>query len=109
MGPEGAGKHSVFASALDALQAKMKTDVVTIFCNAQTNAAHIIQKLSQICLKASNNRGRILKPKNCQRLILYLKDINLPKPDKYETIQLIAFLQQMVTHQGFYDANLEFL
>lgn len=53
--------------------------------------------------------GRILKPKNCQRLILYLKDINLPKPDKYNTIQLIAFLQQMVTHKGFYDSNLEFI
>ncbi len=38
-----------------------------------------------------------------------MKDINLPKPDKYQTIQLIAFLQQIITHRGFYDDNLEFV
>lgn len=42
-------------------------------------------------------------------MILYLKDINLPKPDKYDTIQLIAFLQQIVCYKGFYDDNLEFV
>lgn len=41
--------------------------------------------------------------------MLYLKDINLPKPDKYQTIQLIAFLQQIISHRGFYDENLEFV
>lgn len=41
--------------------------------------------------------------------MLYLKDINLPKPDKYQTIQLIAFLQQLITYRGFYDDNLEFV
>ena len=49
------------------------------------------------------------RPRECQRLIIYLKDINLPKPDKYNTIQLIAFLQQIVCYKGFYDDNLEFL
>lgn len=38
-----------------------------------------------------------------------MKDINLPKPDKYNTIQLIAFLQQIVCYKGFYDENLEFV
>ncbi|CAE7880984.1 DYH1B, partial [Symbiodinium sp. KB8] len=36
-------------------------------------------------------------------------DINLPQPDKYNTCPLIAFLQQLVTFNGFYDENLEFL
>jgi len=51
----------------------------------------------------------VYRPKECQRLIVYLKDINLPKPDKYETIQLISFLQQIVCYKGFYDTNLEFV
>jgi dynein heavy chain 2 len=38
-----------------------------------------------------------------------LKDINLPKPDKYDTIQLISFLQQIVCYKGFYDKNLDFV
>ena len=62
-----------------------------------------------MCLKGTNAQGRILKPKNSQRLILYLKDINLPKPDKYGTISLIAFLEAMISHKGFYDEHLEFI
>jgi ribose 1,5-bisphosphokinase PhnN len=45
VGPEGAGKHSVFTYALEVLQSNVKTQVVTIYCNAQTNAIQIIQKL----------------------------------------------------------------
>ena len=33
----------------------------------------------------------------------------MPKPDKYNTIQVISFLQQLVTYKGFYDDNLEFI
>jgi hypothetical protein len=43
------------------------------------------------------------------RLVLYLKDINLPRPDMYDTCQLIAFLQQIITFDGFYNEELEFL
>ena len=50
-----------------------------------------------------------MRPKDSERLILYLKDLNLPKPDKYDTIQLIAFLQQLITYNGFYDDRLEWV
>ena len=53
--------------------------------------------------------GRLFRPKDGARVVLYLKDINLPKPDKYETAELAAFLQQLVTYQGFYDKNLDFV
>ncbi len=43
----------------------------------------------------STNTGRVYRPKDSERLILYLKDINLPKPDKWGTSQMIAFLQQV--------------
>ena len=58
-------------------------------------------------MSISTNTGRVYKPKDCERLILYLKDINLPKPDKWGTSQLVAFLQQVITYNGFYDKNLE--
>ncbi|KAL4829789.1 hypothetical protein H8958_009079 [Nasalis larvatus] len=48
-------------------------------------------------------------PKDCERLVLYLKDINLPKLDKWGTSTLVAFLQQVLTYQGFYDENLEWV
>jgi len=37
----------------------------------------------------------VLRPRDCEHLVLYLKDINLPKPDKWGTSQTIAFLQQV--------------
>ena len=43
----------------------------------------------------STNTGKVYRPKDSERLILYLKDVNLPKPDKWGTSQLIAFLQQV--------------
>jgi len=81
-----------------------------MYCNSQTNANHVIQKLYQICAKTNSGSGKILRPKDCARQVLYLKDINLPKPDKYQTIQLASFLQQVISHKGFYDpGNLEFV
>ena len=62
----------------------------------------------QFCVAVNGAQGRIYRPKGARRLILYLKDINLPKPDKYNTSQIIAFLQQVVMHKGFYDEDLEF-
>ena len=43
--------------------------------------------------------GLMLRPRDGGRVVLYLKDINLPKPDKYETAELVAFLQQLVTYK----------
>ena len=71
------------------------TQVATIHCNAQTSPIHILQKLAQTCMTISTNTGRVYRPKDCERLVLYLKDINLPKPDKWGTSQLVAFLQQV--------------
>lgn len=45
----------------------------------------------------STNTGKVYRPKDSERLIFYLKDINLPKPDKWGTSQLISFLQQVIT------------
>ena len=42
------------------------------------------------------------------KLVLFLRDINLPKADKYGTSQVMAFLQQLLTYQGFYN-KLEFV
>ena len=100
VGPEGCGKSMLLRHAFSV---KMKNvEVATINCNAQTSAIHVIQKLQQSCSVATASHGRVYRPKS-EKLILYLKDINLPKPDKYDTMQLIAFLQQLILFDGFYD------
>ncbi|KAI6079846.1 Cytoplasmic dynein 2 heavy chain 1 [Aix galericulata] len=106
VGPEGCGKGMLLRYAFSQLRS---TQIATIHCSAQTTSQHLVQKLSQTCIVISTNTGRVFRPKDCERLVLYLKDINLPKPDKWGTITLVAFLQQVLTYQGFYDENLEWV
>lgn len=106
IGPDGCGKHLVLKQCFSQLRS---TQVATVHCSAQTNPNNIIQKLAQTCIQLSSINGRVYKPKECENLILYLKDINLPKPDKWGTSQLITFLQQLITYNGFYDDSLEFI
>jgi dynein heavy chain 2 len=109
VGPEGCGKAMVLEDCFSRLRS---TAVASVSCSAQTTASNVIQKLAQCCGPPQSTAGsahRVLRPKDAERLVLYLKDINLPKPDKYDTIQLIAFLQQLLTYGGFYDDAQEFI
>ena len=74
------------------------TQVAILHCSAQTSPIHVIQKLNQSCIQVSSTNGRTYRPKDCENLILYVKDINLPKLDKWGTSQLIEFLQQVGNH-----------
>ncbi|XP_029136209.2 dynein cytoplasmic 2 heavy chain 1 [Labrus bergylta] len=106
VGPEGCGKGMLLRFALSRLRS---TQVAVVHCSAQTTSRHVLQKLSQTCLMLSSNTGRVFRPKDCENLVLYLKDINLPKPDKWGTSNLTAFLQQVLTYKGFYEENLEWV
>ena len=105
-GPEGCGKTLLLEHLFRSIAG---CSVVSINCSAETCAAHVIQKLNDSCQCLSTPKGRVFRPKEGERLILFLKDINLPRPDRYDTIQLIAFLQQLITYRGFYDDGLEWV
>ncbi|XP_026994578.2 cytoplasmic dynein 2 heavy chain 1 isoform X2 [Tachysurus fulvidraco] len=106
VGPEGCGKGMLLRYVFSRLRS---TQVAVIHCSAQTTSRHVLQKLTQTCVCISSNTHRVYRPRDCERLVLYLKDINLPKPDKWGTSNLIAFLQQVLTYQGFYDESLEWV
>ena len=93
VGPEGCGKELLLRYTFEQ---QRSVQVALIHCSAQTSAVHVIQKLSQACMVISTNTGRVYRPRDSERLIVYLKDLNLPKPDKWGTSQLIAFLQQVL-------------
>eukprot|EP00796_Vickermania_ingenoplastis_P004422 gene4422-3221_t len=105
VGPEGCGKTMLLSNLFASTTG---TRVATINCSAQTEAAHVIQKLKQTCQMLNSNKGKTLRPKE-ERLVLLLKDLNLPKPDKYGTVQLHSLLQQMILYNGFYDSDLEWV
>ena len=107
VGPEGCGKSLLLTHLFNTV---LKTSSVsTLHCNSQTTAEHVIQRIEQSCVEQTSNTGRVLRPRSGDRLVLYLKDINLPKPDMYNTCMLIAFLQQLITFNGFYNEQLEFV
>ncbi|KAG1684369.1 Cytoplasmic dynein 2 heavy chain 1 [Nymphon striatum] len=106
VGPEGCGKSLVLQHCFQQIRS---TQVATIHCSAETSPEHILQKLLHVCMVINTNTGRVYRPKDSERLILYMKDLNLPKPDSWGTCQLIAFLHQLVTYNGFYDTNLEWV
>lgn len=109
VGPEGCGKNLLIQTALTEFKQSTRTTVKTIHCNSQTKSTELISKLEECCNKSASLYGPVLRPKDCNRLIIYLKDINLPRPDEYNSIELISFLQQLLTHKGFYDSSLEFM
>lgn len=57
----------------------------------------------------SSASGRLLKPKEKPNLVFYIKALNVVKPDKWGTCELIAFLEQLLTYEGYYDENLEWI
>jgi dynein heavy chain 2 len=106
VGKEGCGKSLLLEASIQELERAEKCKLVTLHCNRETKASLIIQKLYQTCQKATSANGKVLRPLNCSRQIFVLKEVNLPKPDKYNTIELITFLQSLIAHEGFYDHNL---
>ncbi|KPI88248.1 putative dynein heavy chain [Leptomonas seymouri] len=106
VGPEGCGKSMLLNNLFSHTS---NTRVASVNCSAQTEAVHVIQKLKQTCSMFNSNQGKVLRPKEAERLILLLKDLNLPKPDKYGTVQLHSLLQQLVLYNGFYDSDLEWV
>lgn len=107
VGPEGCGKGALLDYCFKRI---MGVQVAVVNCSAQTSAANVVQKLVQVCGKpVTTTSGKALRPPDNTRVILYLKDLNLPRPDKYNTCQLISFLQQLIAHHGYYDENLDFI
>ncbi|XQJ30746.1 dynein heavy chain, putative [Leishmania guyanensis] len=106
VGPEGCGKTMLLNNLF---MNTPSTRVASLNCSAHTEAIHVIQKLKQTCSLFTSNQGKVLRPKEAERLILLLKDLNLPKPDRYGTVQLHSFLQQLILYNGFYDTELEWV
>uniref|UniRef100_A0A158PNV8 Cytoplasmic dynein 2 heavy chain 1 (inferred by orthology to a C. elegans protein) n=1 Tax=Anisakis simplex TaxID=6269 RepID=A0A158PNV8_ANISI len=105
-GPDGCGKETLLRHCFET---DTNSQLAVLHCNAQTSAEQLIQVLTQHCVHASSTSGRVLKPKDKPNLIVYLKSINLVKPDKWGCCELIAFVQQLLTYQGFYDEKLEWI
>ena len=110
-GPEGCGKNLLARHSTNRLQDEfdLTFNVAVLHCNARTSSKDVLQELRQFCSITTGTTGRIYRPEEGRRLVFYMKDINLPSPDKYGTSEIVMFLSQVVMHNGFYDDDLEFV
>ncbi|XP_046395709.1 cytoplasmic dynein 2 heavy chain 1 [Ischnura elegans] len=106
VGPAGCGKSTLLKYCFNQLRS---TEVAVIHCSAQITPQHVLQKLSHVCMAISNPSGRVYRPRSTESLILYFKDLHMVKPDNWGTSMLIAFLEQVISCNGFHDKNLEWI
>eukprot|EP00796_Vickermania_ingenoplastis_P008408 gene8408-5889_t len=106
VGPEGCGKSAILKHCLLGYETYRST---FISCSSQTTSSQVIQKLENSCSLFTTSSGRVLRPKDGDRLVLVLQNVNLPKPDKYGTVELHSFIQQLVLYHGFYNKDLEWI
>ncbi|EAN79214.1 dynein heavy chain, putative [Trypanosoma brucei brucei TREU927] len=106
VGPEGSGK-SITLQQCFARHSGVR--ITVLHCSAQTTSLHLIQKLEQMCTISSTSSGHVYRPKEGERLVIILKNVNLPKPDRYGTVELHAFMMQLIMYQGFYNNDLEWI
>ncbi|VDO31356.1 unnamed protein product [Onchocerca flexuosa] len=105
-GPNGSGKESLLRYCVEL---DPNNQLAILHCSAQTGSQQVLDLLHQYCVQISSASGRVLKPKEKQILIFYIKGINIVKPDKWGTCEIIAFLQQLLTYEGYYNEKLEWI
>ncbi|KAL3981550.1 Dynein heavy chain N-terminal region 2 family protein [Acanthocheilonema viteae] len=105
-GPDGCGKESLLRHCLEL---DPNGQIAILHCSAQTGSQQVVDLLHQYCVQISSASGRVLKPKEKQNLVFYIKAINVVKPDKWGTCEIIAFLQQLLTYEGYYNEKLEWI
>jgi dynein heavy chain 2 len=69
VGPEGCGKDMVIRHAFGQ---RRSTTVTTLNCNAQTTAQDVVSKVAQTCSLFSGPDGRVYRPRDSERLVLYV-------------------------------------
>ncbi|OHT02067.1 Dynein heavy chain family protein [Tritrichomonas foetus] len=106
IGPRGSGKTTVLTHIFKMLTS---TSIVVVNCSAKTDANSLLSKLMQQCQIASTATGQVLRPRSSEKALVFFKNFDLPRPDKWGTVQLISFLQQLLTHGGFYNEELQWI
>jgi len=99
-GPPGSGKTMTLFSALRKLS---NMEVVGLNFSSATSPDLLVKSLEQHCEYRKTLNGIVMSPRQLgQWLVVFCDEINLPKPDKYGTQHVIAFLRQIIEHNGFW-------
>uniref|UniRef100_A0A1B0AQ10 Dynein heavy chain, cytoplasmic n=1 Tax=Glossina palpalis gambiensis TaxID=67801 RepID=A0A1B0AQ10_9MUSC len=101
VGPAGAAKTLLMRYAVQEMNGY---DLVVINCSAQMTPAYVLRCVKQNCIAVSGVRGREYKPRQ-QRLVVFLKNLDLCYLDTWQCNAVVELLQQIVQRQGFYNVT----
>lgn len=100
-GPPGCGKSMILTYALREVP---NISLATISFSSETTPANILTSLkAHTALTRRPNGTHVLHPK-CpgNRVVLFCDEVNLEKPDIYESQRSIALLRSLIEHGGFW-------
>ncbi|KFD50374.1 hypothetical protein M513_08756 [Trichuris suis] len=93
-GPTGCGKWSLIHLCV---QEMPSTQLCCVHCSKETTVEHLLEKLRQYTTRSSDLHGQRLRPKDCDKLVFYIRTLNACKVSSRGTSALISFLQQIST------------
>lgn len=99
-GPPGSGKTMLLLSCI---RRSVGFELVGMNFSKETTVDSVLKALEQSCEYKKNVNNITLGPKIPGKwIILFCDELNLPKTDVYGTQQVIQFLRQLVTENGFW-------
>jgi hypothetical protein len=104
VGSSGVGKSVILRRYLSSLCAAEADDYESteIALSAQTSS-HMLQSVFEN--KLDKLRKTLLGPSRGRRMVLFVDDLNMPKPDEYGSQPPLELLRQVIDNGGFYDRN----
>lgn len=99
-GPPGSGKTMTLMSSIKLIP---NVEIVNLNFSCATTPDLILKTFEQYCEYRRTANGTVLSPVNLRKkLIVFCDEINLPNYDKYGTQNVITFLRQLISRNGFY-------
>lgn len=83
------------------------TEFVRYACTPQSCANDIVSTLRRYCVLSETSEGRTYRPAKTGRLLLYIKNIDAPAPDKYHVSEVIEWVRQVGCTGTFVDGDLK--
>lgn len=92
VGPGSCGKSRILQQAMDRLEIRR---ILRVFCTYSTSGQVIINKLKENCILIPVANGKIMRPRNSDRLVLHIKDLHVVRRDKWKQSQVEALIRQV--------------
>ena len=97
--PVGSARKTAVKSGIQL--SGLTLDYANLSCSYGTVASDLVNVIQRSCIAVSG--GRVLRPKRGQRLIVHIENLPLCKKDEWGSCEIVNLLQQMLTHNGFYN------